>query len=84
MQAALERLRALEPFTDEQGEKRPFLLLLNEQAQDALQAFRVQCREWEVDASGLMKSHIGNAAMNPFSNSLDKFGTKLPWGSEGS
>ena len=59
MQIALERLRALEPFTDEQGEQRPFMLHLNEPAQDALQDFRQQCREWEGDASGLMKSHIG-------------------------
>ena len=59
MQMALERLRALEPFTDEQGEQRPFILHLNEPAQEALQAFREQCSEWEGAAAGLMKSHIG-------------------------
>lgn len=58
-QQAMERLRALEPVVDENGEKRPFFLHLDEQAQDALQAFREQCREWEAEASGLMKSHIG-------------------------
>ncbi len=58
-QQAMERLRALEPSIDEKGEQRPFFLHLNPQAQDALQAFREQCREWESDAAGLMKSHIG-------------------------
>lgn len=58
-QQAMERLRALEPTIDDQGEKRPYFLHLDPQAQDALQAFRQQCREWEQDASGLMKSHIG-------------------------
>jgi hypothetical protein len=58
-QHALERLRALEPAIDEQGDKRPYFLHLDEAAQVALQAFRQQCRDWEGEASGLMKSHIG-------------------------
>ena len=32
---------------------------LNEDAKEALQQFRVQCRDWEGEASGLMKGHIG-------------------------
>lgn len=56
---AMERLRALEPSIDEQGEKSPIFLHFDPEARDVLQAFRLQCREWEQDASGLMKSHIG-------------------------
>lgn len=58
-QTAFERLRALDPITEGTGEKRPYYLYLDEPAQDALQEFRKQCREWEAEASGLMKSHIG-------------------------
>jgi len=56
---AMERLRALEPTIDDQGAKRPVFLQLDLEAQDSLQAFRQKCRDWEQDASGLMKSHIG-------------------------
>ncbi len=56
---AMERLRALEPVTDEHGCKRPLFLHLQEPAKDALQEFRIQCMAWEAEASGLMKSHIG-------------------------
>jgi hypothetical protein len=56
---AFERLRGLEPITEETGELRPHFLFLTETAQDALQQFRQQCRDWEAEASGLMKSHIG-------------------------
>ena len=59
VQKALECLRSLEPAIDEKGNKRPFLLHLDEDAQAALQAFREQCAQWEGEASGLMKSHIG-------------------------
>jgi hypothetical protein len=58
-QEAMERLRALEPTIDDHGAKRPLFLHLDPQAQDALQEFRQQCRDWEADAAGLMKSHIG-------------------------
>lgn len=58
-QNAMERLRALEPTIDDKGDKRPFFLHFDPQAQDAFQAFRLQCREWEADTAGLMKSHIG-------------------------
>jgi hypothetical protein len=56
---AMDRLWSLEPSIDEQGVKSPVFLRLDPSAQDALQNFRHQCREWEKDASGLMKSHIG-------------------------
>lgn len=55
----LERLRSLEPIEDDEGNKRPYYLYLDDPAQETLQAFRHQCREWEEAASGLMKSHIG-------------------------
>ncbi|MEW9919355.1 DUF3987 domain-containing protein [Marimonas sp. MJW-29] len=56
---AFERLRGLEPITDSNGERRPHYLPLSEAAQNVLQQFREQCRDWEADAAGLMKSHIG-------------------------
>lgn len=56
---AFRRLHSIHPFEDEHGERRPFYVRLDEDAQIALQAFREQCRTWEADASGLMKSHIG-------------------------
>lgn len=59
LQMAYERLRALEPVTDEHGNKTPQFLYLDAAAQDVLQEFRQQCRDWEIEASGLMKSHIG-------------------------
>jgi hypothetical protein len=58
-QKAMERIRALEPSIDERGEKTPKLLNFSSEAQEGLQAFRLQCREWEKEATGLMKSHIG-------------------------
>jgi len=59
LQSAMQRLRGLEPVCDDTDNLRPYLLNLSEAAQSTLQEFRVQCREWEGDASGLMKSHIG-------------------------
>ena len=37
----------------------PFLMHLDDPAKCALQNFREQCRDWENEADGLMKSHIG-------------------------
>lgn len=59
VQRAFEKLRTLEPAIDDEGNKRPFFLHFEGLAQDALQAFRQQCRTWEEEASGLMKGHIG-------------------------
>ena len=56
---AFKRLHSLQPATDEHGAQRPFYIHFDDDAQNALQTFREQCREWEKDASGLMKSHIG-------------------------
>lgn len=56
---ALKRLRNLAPATDEHGNRHPFFVYLTDPAADALQEFRQQCREWETDAAGLFKSHIG-------------------------
>ncbi|MEI4264241.1 YfjI family protein [Roseovarius sp. D0-M9] len=56
---AMGRLRALEPSIDDQGNNHPIFLHLDDAAQDALQAFRQQCREWEGEVTGIMKSHIG-------------------------
>ncbi|MEL7259262.1 MAG: DUF3987 domain-containing protein, partial [Pseudomonadota bacterium] len=57
--AGLRRLRSLTPATTEQGNLRPYYIHFSETAADALHEFRKQCREWETDASGLFKSHIG-------------------------
>ncbi|MEM9055358.1 MAG: YfjI family protein, partial [Pseudomonadota bacterium] len=56
---ALKRLRSLPAAITEAGDHRPFYVHFSEDAADILQAFRKQCREWETDASGLFKSHIG-------------------------
>lgn len=56
---AFKRLHGLKAAVDEHGSKRPLFLLLNEDAQTCLHTFRVQCREWEGQSTGLMKSHIG-------------------------
>jgi hypothetical protein len=57
--AAFKRLRTLQPAVDEHGAKRPFFMHLDEDAREALQSFREQCRAWEADTDGLMKGHIG-------------------------
>ena len=55
----VSQLRSLKPYVDENGNRRPFYIDFSEPAASALHAFREQCREWEVDATGLFKSHIG-------------------------
>ncbi len=59
LQNAFDRLRALDPVMGDEGTRHPHFLHLEEDAQDVLQEFRQQCRDWEGEASGLMKSHIG-------------------------
>lgn len=56
---AFKRLHTLSLAYDDHGTPRPYFVHLYEDARDQLQAFRVQCREWEQEATGLMKSHIG-------------------------
>lgn len=59
IEAALHRLRGLQPANDDAGNRRPFFINLTDGAVDAFDAFRRQCREWEKDASGPFKGHIG-------------------------
>lgn len=59
LQAAFERLRGLPAAVDEAGSQRPFLVPFSDAAATALQAFREECRSWEVEAAGLFKGHIG-------------------------
>lgn len=59
LKRAVERLHGLTPVDDEKGERRPFFLDFTPDAQDALQEFRQQCREWEAGSEGLMLSHVG-------------------------
>ena len=56
---ALERLLAIPPNSDENGNPRPVFVRFSDAAADSLQTFRGQCREWEGDASGIFKSHLG-------------------------
>ena len=56
---AFKKLYSLEGHTDDNGTKRPLFVNLDEGAKVALQAFRVECREWEQDVTGLYRSHIG-------------------------
>lgn len=59
LRGAMEQLRSLAPALDEHGNKRPFLVPFSDAAADVLQDFRGQCREWEADAAGIFKGHIG-------------------------
>ncbi len=56
---AFKRLHGLQPAVDDHGALRPIFIHFDEDARQALQDFRGQCRDWEMEASGLMKSHIG-------------------------
>jgi len=56
---ALKRMHRLEPAIDEHGAQRPFFLHLDEDAQTALHDFRIECRAWEAETTGFMKSHVG-------------------------
>lgn len=56
---AFKRLISLQPSYDEHGTRRPLFIHLDDDAQLMLQDFRKQCLEWEGEAAGLMKSHIG-------------------------
>lgn len=59
LKEALLRLRSLPPAKDANGKPRPFIIPLSDAAAGVLQAFREQCRDWEADASGVFKGHIG-------------------------
>ncbi|MEO1019590.1 MAG: DUF3987 domain-containing protein, partial [Pseudomonadota bacterium] len=62
IEAAILRLRGLQPATDEAGNRRPFFINLTDSAVDAFDEFRRQCGAWEADASGPFKGHIGKLA----------------------
>lgn len=55
----MDRLLSLNPVEDDEGNRRPFFVDLTEEARCVLHEFRVQCAEWEKEASGLLLSHIG-------------------------
>lgn len=59
LKKAMELLRSISPVPDENGRPRPFYIPFSEDAANALQEFRKQCRAWESDASGIFKGHIG-------------------------
>ncbi|WP_321363162.1 YfjI family protein [uncultured Celeribacter sp.] len=55
----LRALQGLTPMRDETGNLRPSYIPFTDQAANALQAFRGECRTWEAGAAPLMKSHVG-------------------------
>jgi hypothetical protein len=59
LETALRRLRSLQPSTDEAGNKRPLFVYLTDDAANLFDAFRLQCRDWEANAEGLFRGHIG-------------------------
>ena len=56
---ALKALRGLSAVVGPDGQKRPVYISLSHEAVVALHGFRLECREHEVQATGLFKSHIG-------------------------
>ena len=56
---ALKRMRGLQPYVDGEGNRRPFFVNLTDAAVDVFHEFRQQCREWEKDATGPFKGHVG-------------------------
>lgn len=59
IESALRRLLALRMVVDGEGEERPWFIPFAERTRDMLDAFRVQCREWESGEEGLLLSFIG-------------------------
>lgn len=55
----LKRLRNLPVMKDSMGNNRPFYIQFTEDAANCFHTFRQQCREWEQDAHGPYKGHIG-------------------------
>jgi len=56
---AFNRLRSLAPAIDANGKDCPAKVGFDEAALIRFQAFRVACREWEGQAQGCYKSHLG-------------------------
>ena len=56
---AFNRLRSLVPGLDANGKDCPIKVGFDETALTRFQAFRVTCREWEGQADGCFKSHLG-------------------------
>lgn len=59
IEGVISRLLTLEMPLDEQGHKRPWFVSFEDQAREALDAFRQSVRTWEGDAEGLLLSYIG-------------------------
>jgi len=60
MERTLQRLLSLDQVTDEQGEKRPWVIPFTEDARRLMDDFRLAVRGWEAGAEGLSLSFIGN------------------------
>ena len=56
---ALKRLYSLRMVTDEFDETRPWVVPFTDTAKDALDQFRIEARNWEVQTDGLLLSFIG-------------------------
>lgn len=59
LKTAFELLKGLPPAKDEYGNPHPVYLTFTNAAAEALQDFRAQCRDREVEACGLFKGYIG-------------------------
>lgn len=59
LKEAFNRLRSLPPKIDENGKDCPANVSFDEAAITRFQEFRVTCREWEGQALGCYKSHLG-------------------------
>lgn len=79
LNGAIVRLLSLDMPADEGGNKRPWFVPFTEDAQRLLHDFRVQAREWETGAEGLLLSFIGK--LPGFAVRLSMILAMLPWAS---
>jgi hypothetical protein len=59
MRQILARLLALDMATDEAGEPHPSYVRFDANASDLMEGWRQQCHDREMEAEGLLMSHIG-------------------------
>lgn len=55
----IEKMLTLTLMTDENDQQRPFIVGFTDEARDLMDAFRLDVRQWEQKADGLMLSFIG-------------------------
>lgn len=55
----IEKMLSLNLLTDENDQQRPWIVGFTDEARDLMDTFRLEVRQWEQDAEGLMLSFIG-------------------------